>query len=87
MVIGAGMAGLMRGALPAQEGMDVLVIERLPRAGGYCTSLRDDGFSFDPAVAILEACDSGGIIAQTLGELKVEKELELLRLDVLSRSI
>lgn len=81
------MGGLTCGALLAQQGLDVLVIERLPRVGGYCTSLAGDGFSFDPAVAILEGCDSGGLIARTLAELKVEQELELLRLDTVSRII
>jgi phytoene desaturase len=87
VVIGAGMSGLTCGALLAKEGLDVLMAERLPRVGGYCTSLRDSGFSFDPAVAILEGCDTGGIIAQTLAELKVEEELELVKLDPLSQII
>ena len=87
VVIGVGMGGLTCGALLAKEGLDVLVAERLPRPGGYCASLQDGGFSFDPAVAILEGCDTGGIIAQTLAELKVEKELELVRLDPLSQII
>ena len=87
VVIGAGMAGLTCGALLAHEGMAVLVADRLPRPGGYCTSLPGDGFSFDPAVAILEGCDRGGIVAQTLADLKVEDELELLPLDPLSEII
>jgi len=87
VVIGAGMGGLTCGALLTKEGMDVLVVERLPRPGGYCTSLRGGGFSFDPAAGILEGCDEGGIVAQTLSELKVDRELELMRMDPVSRII
>ncbi len=85
IVIGGGMGGLTCGTLLAKQGLDVLVAERLPRPGGYCSSLRDEGFSFDPAVGILEGCDKGGVVYQTLTELNVERELELIKLDPANR--
>jgi all-trans-retinol 13,14-reductase len=87
VVVGGGMGGLTCGALLAKEGLDILVIERLPRPGGYCSSLRDEGFSFDPAVGILEGCDKGGVVYQTLTELNVEGELELIKLDPANRVV
>lgn len=87
IVIGGGMGGLTCGALLAKEGLDVLVAERLSQPGGYCCSLRDEGFSFDPAVGILEGCDRGGVVYQTLSELNVERELELVRLDPVNRIV
>jgi phytoene desaturase len=47
LVIGAGPGGLAASLLLAQAGLDVQVIERLPRVGGRCSAIEADGFRFD----------------------------------------
>src|SRR5580700_8849566 len=47
VVIGAGPGGLAAAMLLARAGMDVQVVERLPRVGGRCSALEHDGFRFD----------------------------------------
>ena len=47
VIIGAGPGGLASALLLAQAGIKVHVIERLPRVGGRCSALEQDGFRFD----------------------------------------
>jgi prolycopene isomerase len=46
VVIGAGVGGLVCGALLAKEGLKVLIIERQERPGGYMTAYNRKGYSF-----------------------------------------
>ncbi|HSN86626.1 MAG TPA: phytoene desaturase family protein, partial [Thermoanaerobaculia bacterium] len=46
-VIGAGPGGLASAILLASSGLQVTVLERLPRVGGRTGSLEADGFRFD----------------------------------------
>jgi phytoene desaturase len=47
VVIGAGPGGLAAALLLAMGGVRVHVVERLPRVGGRCSALEQDGFRFD----------------------------------------
>ena len=47
LVIGAGPGGLAASLLLAKAGLDVRVVERLPRVGGRCSAIEADGFRFD----------------------------------------
>lgn len=47
LVIGAGPGGLAAALLLAQGGLQVHVVERLPRVGGRCSAIEADGFRFD----------------------------------------
>src|SRR5205809_1476969 len=47
LVIGAGPGGLAAALLLAGAGLDVHVIERLPRVGGRCSAIEAGGFRFD----------------------------------------
>lgn len=47
LVIGAGPGGLAASLLLAHAGVDVRVVERLPRVGGRCGAIEQDGFRFD----------------------------------------
>jgi phytoene desaturase len=46
-IIGAGPGGLAAALLLARAGVRVHVIERLPRVGGRCSALEEQGFRFD----------------------------------------
>ncbi len=44
LVIGSGMGGMSSAALLAKEGYRVLVVERMPRIGGRCSTIEYKGF-------------------------------------------
>lgn len=47
LVIGAGPGGLAAALLLARGGVQVHVVERMPRVGGRCSAIEQDGFRFD----------------------------------------
>ncbi len=47
VIIGAGIGGLFCANLLAREGLRVLLIEQHYMAGGYCSTFRRKGFTFD----------------------------------------
>lgn len=49
IVIGAGIGGLTCGALLARAGLRVLLVEQHYMAGGYCSTFRRSGYTFDAA--------------------------------------
>jgi phytoene dehydrogenase-like protein len=49
VVIGAGIGGLVAAALLARAGAKVLLVEQHYMAGGYCSTFRRRGFTFDAA--------------------------------------
>ena len=49
IVIGAGVGGLICAGLLAQKGLKVLLVERHSMVGGFCSTFRRKGFTFDAA--------------------------------------
>src|SRR4030095_4088353 len=49
VIIGAGIGGLICANLLAREGLRVLLIEQHYMAGGYCSTFRRKGYTFDAA--------------------------------------
>ncbi len=47
IVIGAGPGGLATSMLLARAGLDVTIVERMPRVGGRTSGIEGDGFRFD----------------------------------------
>ena len=47
LIIGAGPGGLAAAILLGHAGLNVRVIERLPRVGGRCSAIEENGFKFD----------------------------------------
>lgn len=47
LVVGAGPGGLASALLLAKAGLEVHVVERLPRVGGRCSAVEEAGFRFD----------------------------------------
>lgn len=85
IVIGAGLGGLVCGAYLAKNKLKTLVVEQYSVPGGYCTSFKRKGFTFDAAVHFLEGLEEGGEFYQILKDLGIEKEIEFTRMDPLYR--
>lgn len=49
VVIGAGVGGLVGANLLAREGLSVLLVEQHYMVGGYCSTFRRGGYTFDAA--------------------------------------
>src|ERR1044072_3448788 len=49
VIIGAGIGGLICANLLAREGLRVLLVEQHYMVGGYCSTFRRKGFTFDAA--------------------------------------
>src|SRR5919106_1811741 len=49
IVIGAGIGGLTCAALLARTGLRVLLVEQHYMVGGYCSTFRRSGYTFDAA--------------------------------------
>lgn len=47
VLVGAGPGGLAAAMLLAHAGVKVTVLERLPRVGGRCSAVEEEGFRFD----------------------------------------
>jgi phytoene desaturase len=54
LVIGSGMGGMCSAALLASNGLRTLVVERLPRIGGRCSTVEFDGFKCTTGVIGVE---------------------------------
>ncbi len=78
VIIGAGIGGLTCGSLLAKEGLKVLVVEQASKPGGYATSYKKNGFTFDSCVHFLGGCGRKGIIRKLITNLETEEEIKFI---------
>ncbi len=81
IIIGAGIGGLVCGCYLAKAGMKVLICEQHHKPGGYCTSFKRKGFTFDAAADCFGAYREGGITRKVFEELGIDKKLEIIQFD------
>lgn len=87
IIIGAGIGGLVCGCYLAKGGLKVLIVEKNPQPGGYCTSFRRKGFIFDSAVRGLVGCGEKNILGRILKEIDVYEEIKMFRVPVFDKII
>jgi phytoene dehydrogenase-like protein len=80
VVIGAGLGGLVCGAMLAKEGWSTLVLERHPRPGGYCTSFVRKGFTFD-IPECTGGCGPDGDVGKIIAYLGLDKDIDFVEKD------
>lgn len=73
-VIGAGIAGLVCAAFLAKCGKKVLLVEQHFIPGGYCTSFKRKGFTFDAAVHHIGGCGKWSVVGRCLKTLGIEMD-------------
>lgn len=79
VIIGAGIGGLVCGCYLAKRGMKVLIVEKNSNPGGYCTSFKRRGFTFDSTVRGLVGCGKGGILDKILTDLDIKQRINIRR--------
>ncbi len=87
VIVGAGIGGLVCGALLAKKGIHVAIFEKEERPGGYCSSFSENGYIFDACIDSIGCLDRDGILRKVLGELKVLDEIELIELNPIRRNL
>ncbi|MBO4577118.1 MAG: glycosyltransferase, partial [Paludibacteraceae bacterium] len=70
-ILGAGVGGLFTGAMLAQRGFEVTLLEQLPVFGGGLYSYERNGETWATGMHILSGLEPGGAVAQVLTELGV----------------
>ncbi len=81
VVIGSGIGGLACAGMLAVNGRKVIVLEQAAVPGGYVTSFRRGGFTFDSAVDCIAGLDPEGLLTGLLRSLGVDGGLTPIRLD------
>jgi phytoene dehydrogenase-like protein len=81
VIIGSGIGGLACAGMLGARGRRVVVLEQSAAPGGYLTSFRRKGFTFDSAVDCVAGLDPGGLLTWLLQALRMEGRLIPIRLD------
>jgi phytoene dehydrogenase-like protein len=87
VIVGAGIGGLVCGALLAKKGIRVAIFEKEERPGGYCSSFSENGYIFDACIDSIGCLGKDGILRKVLGELKVLDGIELIELNPMRRNL
>ncbi|MCS7111874.1 MAG: FAD-dependent oxidoreductase [Ignisphaera sp.] len=74
IVVGAGIGGLTCGSLLAKRGYKVLVLEQHYQVGGYCSSFKRRGFTFNAGVEDVSGLWEKGPLTYLLRELGLNRE-------------
>ncbi|MGO0122468.1 FAD-dependent oxidoreductase [Desulfothermobacter acidiphilus] len=74
LIVGSGIGGLTCGALLAREGYRVAVFEQHYLPGGYCSSFRRKGFTFNTGVAAVSGLWEKGPVRYLLDDLGLRQE-------------
>ena len=81
IIIGAGMSGLVCGCYLAKAGLRVLIAEQHHKPGGYCTSFRRKGFTFDAAAHSFGGYREGGILHKVFSDFNLHDRIKITRYD------
>ncbi|MDI6885644.1 MAG: NAD(P)/FAD-dependent oxidoreductase [archaeon] len=80
VIIGAGIGGLTCGTLLAKNGMKTLIVEQHSKPGGYVSSYKRDGFTFD-VPHLIPGCGKDGDVGKILSYLSIDKDIEFIETD------
>ncbi len=78
IIIGAGIGGLMAGALLSREGLRILLIEKEDQPGGYVVSFKRGDYIFDATGVFLGGCKEGEEFYEILRRIGAHGMIEFL---------
>lgn len=81
IIIGAGISGLVCGCYLAKSGMKVFIAEQHYKPGGYCTSFKRQGFTFDAAAHCFGGYRKDGITRKIFEDLGIDSKLNITKSD------
>jgi phytoene dehydrogenase-like protein len=80
VIIGAGISGLVCGCYLARSGLKVVVAEQHHKPGGYCTTFKRRGFTFDAAAHSFGGYKYGPL-GKVFRDLGIDKKLHIRRFE------
>lgn len=81
IIIGAGIGGLVCGCYLAKAGMKVLIVEQHYKPGGYCTSFKRKGLTFDAAAHCFGAYRKDGTVKRVFEDLEIGTKIKITKFD------
>ena len=85
-IIGAGLGGLVTGAILAKEGLQVTVVEKNPKVGGGLQSYQRFGVTFDTGMHVFGGMYPGGNIRRICDYLGITGDFEIQNLDATNQA-
>lgn len=73
VIIGAGISGLVCGCYLAKSGMKVLLLEQRSSPGGYCSSFKRNGFTFDSCIHYIKFVKDKSFLSKIINDFDVGK--------------
>ncbi len=80
-IIGSGISGLVCGNYLAKAGLKVLIAEQHHQPGGYCTSFRRKGITFDAAAHSFGGFRENGIVRKVFNDFGLHDKVSITRHD------
>jgi len=74
IIVGGGMGGLSCGSLLAKKGYKVLVLEKNPEVGGFCSQHQENGFIFSYGTEDINGIWERGAVSYLLRTLKFDEQ-------------
>lgn len=87
VIAGAGIGGIVCGALLAKKGVSVAIFEKQDKPGGYCTSFSAEGYTFDSCIDSIGCLKKDEPLSNALEELRVLNEIDLVELNPIRRNL
>ncbi len=84
IIIGAGIGGLVCGCYLVKAGMKVLIAEQHHKPGGYCSSFKKHGFTFDTAAHCFGGYRKGGMARKIFEDLEIDKKIKIIKFNPLA---
>jgi len=87
IIIGSGIGGLVSAALLVNSGKKILIIEKEPKPGGYLTEFKNEGFTFDVSLHLLNSCGEGQYAYNIFRDCGIINNIKFLMPKYLYRSV
>ena len=82
IIIGGGLSGLIAGCYLSKHGAKVAIIEKNSSVGGFCSSFRRKGFTFDSTVHSLGSCRENGQFGKIFTDFNMYNEISIKKAEL-----